>query len=379
MVEIPQELIDVIIREILSAEDNPFRLYHPESAVLVQALRAGSFFQRSLPEESNFEDIPSISEQLSKLLLRSPHISSYVRHLHIVYSLADAEPLAAILSSLPNLEEVDFYPNGYDNASWNAHPVPLKASYLAALSRPTVRRVGMVHHKFTHASELHTLLENTVGLKDLTMRYIGFSNTEIPSAESVPRTPTVVLDSLGLRSLDPAEVESMMQAFTSVDITHLRSLDLMDTAAISLLRANASTLQKVAILADSRKHLDVHDPEQDILAAADQLASIELRVSDSHLMNDMLRSFGNLAHLTALRMLSLEIFKNIYPSDKVFWRHADSALSSLQLDAVEVKATKHKPKGRRTLILTEEAVNPQEVLMEWMPALVQKGILRIFS
>ncbi|KAJ6583012.1 hypothetical protein DFH09DRAFT_1275397 [Mycena vulgaris] len=192
----------------------------------------------------------------------------------------------------------------------------------------------MVHYKFADALELHALLQNVFGLKDLALRYIEFSNNNIKYA---PRTPIVVLDSLALLALESAEVSSMLQAFIPVDITRLRPVDLTYTAMhmMDLFRANASRLQQLEGIPQSSESVDA-----DILANALQLAAIGLRVRGSSMMHDVLRLFGTLARLTALRRLTLRIFYNIYTTDVPIWRSVDADLSSLQLDSVEVNAPK---------------------------------------
>ncbi|KAJ6557843.1 hypothetical protein B0H19DRAFT_1148733 [Mycena capillaripes] len=153
MQEIPQELIDAIIEEIhLSNDRHPFILYRDESALLLETLRACALVSRAFVRPAQmrlfsavgFDETENTASyaQFSQLLLHRPHICSYVRYLYIVYSLDDAEPLSEILSSLPNLEAIMFQ-LVESSWAWSEHPARLKASFITALSRPTLRHLDM--------------------------------------------------------------------------------------------------------------------------------------------------------------------------------------------------------------------------------------------
>ncbi|KAJ6557858.1 hypothetical protein B0H19DRAFT_1148790, partial [Mycena capillaripes] len=168
MQEIPQELINVIIEDIhLFNYRDPFILYRDESALLLETLRACALVSRAFVRPAQIQLFSAVGfdktentasyAQFSQLLLHRPHICSYVRHLHIVYSLDDTEPLSKILSSLPNLEAIKFQ-LGSSRWAWSEHPARLKASFVVALSRPTLRRLDMIQYQFADASELHALL-----------------------------------------------------------------------------------------------------------------------------------------------------------------------------------------------------------------------------
>lgn len=273
---IPQELIDKIIEEIHPYDwRSPFILYdtrrNVKSARSLRALIKCTQVSRAFVRQAqtrifaavalgngheNIRTNPSY-RAFSRLLQQRPHLSSYVRHLRIAYTLSDAAPLAEILSRLSNVEEGSFFqshqrgfPDKY--SQWDAHSAPLKAAFIAALSCPTLCRVTMQNYGFVDAWELHDLLRNSTGLNHLSFQNIQFGThrpTNPPTEANTLRTPNILVKSLELIGLTPAQETVMMSAFTAVDITHLRSLALTnpDTALMALLRANVTTLQAFKI------------------------------------------------------------------------------------------------------------------------------------
>ncbi|KAJ7464996.1 hypothetical protein B0H11DRAFT_69715 [Mycena galericulata] len=378
---LPPELIAAIVAEI-HASDDAFHLLLSDSAPILRTLKACALVSRAFLRPAQIQIFSAVDlnsedprfQQFSQLLLHAQHIASYVRHLRIVYSLDDAGPLAEILAGLPNLEEANFYPD-WENPSWRAHPTPLKAAFAIALSRPTLRHVSIVRCRFVHAKELHALLGNSVGLKHLTLRYITFDNQDDrPDSEAVQPAPKILINSLELTSLTLANVNSIISAFTIVGITRLRSLDLRDTPLTNLLRANAATLQRLEICLILR-HILANKPEDmDVLADAHQLTSIRLRIIDSSMMDTAFRLFGNLAHLTTLRNLTVEVFGHIAFDDEHIWRRVDAILSSARLEAVEVVTSKLQ---KVVLGSSQRTCEPQRLLTKWMPRLIKKGIVYI--
>ncbi|KAJ7112768.1 hypothetical protein C8R43DRAFT_1138831 [Mycena crocata] len=275
-------------------------------------------------------------------------------------------------SYLPIPQEIDFYPLA-DAHQWAAHPAPLKTAVTDVLSRSTVRQVSMVHYHFANAMELHSLFRSAHGLRDLALRR---------------------------RALHSADVDSMPRAFTTADLTHLRSLDLTDSALTDFLRANAATLQKIEIMTESSERHDSEDADN--LLGVHRLTTLRIRAQNTSTMHATLRLFGNLGHLTALRDVKHEIFQNIHASDEPTWRTLDAAFSSVfdaalssasdaafssAFDAtgtssptavLEVTATKYTPKPRRHFHFGTP-LEPRETLSEWMPGLVERGALKVVS
>lgn len=264
--DIPPELVDEIIEEIHPYDDRGHgegegSVTTEESALILQTLQSCALVSRAFTGPTQMRIFSMVGllkkshcERFSQLLLDRPHISAYVRHLQVGYTLNDAGPLSIILSRLPKLETAYFNVATYwRNSKWSAHPAPLKAAFLVALSCPTLRRVTMLHYRFDNAWELHDLLRNATGLKYLVLENIQFSNREIASAETTSTyRPKILLDTLGLRGLTSEDVDCLISTFNTVDFTHLRSLNLANAAPTSLLRANAPSLQTINISLDSQ-------------------------------------------------------------------------------------------------------------------------------
>ncbi|KAJ6609056.1 hypothetical protein B0H10DRAFT_509754 [Mycena sp. CBHHK59/15] len=391
--KIPQELINIIINEIqLSGEREPFIIYRDESALLLETLRSCALVARAFVQPAQLrlfsavgvdDDPPGSSAQFSAHLKACPHLASYVRHLHVLYSWLSYEPVAHILSSLPNLEELDIYPlsDKWQYYVWIGYPAHLLTSFLRAFSLPNLRRVSMALHIFTDAVELHSLLVNAVRLKVLGLRYIKFQNATLHVTAAISATPRVVLDSLELRDLDAEAVDSMMHSFTTIDITHLQSLELLDTPITALLRANAGTLQQIKVLSDSSESHVRHSSEpvdSDILAGDNKLRSIHLHATNSPALDTLIRLFGNLDNLKVLQTMMLAVSRNIRATDQPIWRNVDAALSRLGDTLKEVKVYVYKSKGQRGQ-QADNPLNSQEALKRWMTLLAERRILQIYS
>ncbi|KAJ7432191.1 hypothetical protein B0H11DRAFT_2127344 [Mycena galericulata] len=391
--EIPQELVDAIIAEIRPLHNRyPSSLYEDASAPDFETLKSCTLVSRAFarPAQSLIFSAVRLDgfghsrsrrytkapfERFARLLRERPHIASYVRNLHFVYSLDEATLLVEILACLPSLEEIHAQPHGSlssrVNHTWVAHPAPLKAALSAALSCPTLRRVNMMGYHFHHARELHNLLRNTVSLKHLALEYIEFEDHDesITSEAATPPASKIFVDSLKLKGLLLENIHSIMAAFTTVDIRHLRSLQLWDTPMTSILRANAATLQAVEILLKSRFAADLDRLDVDVLAGAHQVASIRIEAYDAPNLDSAFGFLGNLSHLTALRTLDFKIFPRlIVADDERVWRRVDVALSSLHLHSVAITTRRN----------WNVQLEPRSMLTNWMPGLVEMGILHIY-
>lgn len=262
---IPQELLDAIIDEIHLFDDAyPFESIHSssETNVLVQTLRACTLASRALVRPAQGQLFAVVRVQyagsdrscfrFAQLLQDSPHISIYVNHLHVLYAWRkDATSLGAVLRALVKLKTLELVPGG-EVQQWSAHPYLVQGALAVALSRPSLRCLSMFHYEFHEVSELHRLLQNAVGLKHLRLSNptcLSPDSEHVRVAEIPP--PTVLLDSLELRNFTPPDVDRIMRVFTSIDMSHLRSLHLTNSAAAALLHENARTLRKVEIYIES--------------------------------------------------------------------------------------------------------------------------------
>ncbi|KAJ6557836.1 hypothetical protein B0H19DRAFT_1261427 [Mycena capillaripes] len=230
----------------------------------------------------------------------------------------------------------------------------------------------MVDYKIPNPFELHALLANTAGLKELELLNITFRNHKTAAPL---RTETIFLDSLVLRYLDCEEVNSVMQSFTAVDILHLRSLCLVHTQPTKLLRANASTLREVKIVFDL---LDF-DPEPEDLDApvANQLTLLKLEMANAASIHAALRLFGHPFHLTALRKVDFTVMRNIIAAHESTWRCIDAELSSApRLQIVQAHFPYYRPRLSGDALAVR--LEPRSTLIGWMPTSVEKGILYVF-
>ncbi|KAJ7185887.1 hypothetical protein C8R46DRAFT_1061971 [Mycena filopes] len=388
--DIPQELIDSIVAEIYPfADREPFILPRESAAPLFETLRACTLVSRAFVRPAQTQlfalvrlgprSIGKSCPRFSQLLLESPHIAAYVKHLSLDYTLASASgpALSEILESLHHLEAIAFHPGGPLSVSWTAHPPKLKALFSTTFANPNLRRIDLVQYRFTDAAELHALLENAVGLKELELQ-VRFShrhpNGEMPTKQ---KSPVVHLDCLRLREVWADDVDSLMQAFTTVEVGHLRSLVLLNSPAPSLVRANAATLQELEIIQRLGEEPDLFAIAEPTSASPfPGLKSLAIQVPNSPMLETTLRGLiGNgdiTQQLPALQSVTLTIDLDRVHAERYepIWRRIGTELSSVtpHLRAVEVRvASEWLSDGHLPEL--------QTVLSGWMPALAERGVL----
>ncbi|KAJ7060899.1 hypothetical protein C8F01DRAFT_177148 [Mycena amicta] len=386
---LPQELLESIVDQIAPLHEWPSSVFSNEEDL--KTLHTCSLVSRAFVRscqlrlfagigfrDPHFGSEPHSSYTLfSDLISRSPHISAYVRHLHVVYHLADAVPLANILCTVTNLRSINLYPVGTPIFLWDAHPTALKEAFYTALSRPTLSRINMVQYKFADAAQLHGLLRNAVGLKQLEMLYIRFEGHDFDSeaADLRPDLP-IVLDSLLLRDFSATDLASIQRAFTSFDLAHLRTIHAMGTPITALLCENAATLREVEVMCEGM----FTEPEDVPIGPMPNLTSITIQAPASTDLFATLRLFS-LDATPSLITLNLDVWHNIYPADASLYARLSSTLADYTLPAlrtVQITADKYAPKPRRWMIQPPEpAVAPQSQLPLWMSELVQRreGVL----
>jgi hypothetical protein len=260
--DLPQELIDSIVDAIVDGVDlrqGPWRIqYTPD---LLETLKSCALVARAFVRPCQIyifhgidlrDDGPIQSpEALSALFEARPHLASYVRALYFEYNgIAEhLEPITHVLASLTNLSRIDIFPEL--NSQWKSYPAPLRAAFASAFALPCMCHITLKYICFEDASELHALLTSSTGLKTLELHSITFEKVEPIERlqQPVAVAPRVILDSLEIYYMGTAQVQAMLDSFTVVDITQLRSLSLENTSMKSLLQRNAPSIQHIKIRA----------------------------------------------------------------------------------------------------------------------------------
>jgi hypothetical protein len=261
--ELPQELIDSIIDAVVDDLDlaqDPWAINNtPDvletlkscalvTSAFVHPCQLYIFHGITLSDDARISPLA-----LYTLIMQRPHLASYVRAIYFEYGgLAAIEQKAEhtrhIFASVTNLRRLDVHP--ITELQWQSHPEPLRAAFIFAFALPYLRHITLWYFGFEDALELQTLLAKSTGLKKLVLRSITFENTEPAETLEMPTDwfpSQVVLDSLQLYFLGVAQLQALLDSFTIIDITRLRSLYLHNSSMNSLLRLNASTIQHVKI------------------------------------------------------------------------------------------------------------------------------------
>jgi hypothetical protein len=221
------------------------------------------------------------------------------------------------LALLENLVYLQVH-SSLDGLAARRWPAIFKNAFHEALLLPTFRSLSLVSCTFADVLELESLLSHASGLKALTLKGVKFENTDARRADPVSHEPRIILDSLEVSRLLHGAVDAMLSSFTTLDITHLRSLDVsMWTPLIPLLKANAQTVQKVRCLQlpdifrvfptpmDGWSEVEHTDPH--ILENNTSLRHIDITQDDAGMVGS-LRLFGDLGQLVALRTVSLRFY-----------------------------------------------------------------------
>ncbi|KAJ6557840.1 hypothetical protein B0H19DRAFT_1290995, partial [Mycena capillaripes] len=231
---------------------------------------------------------------------------------------------------------------------------------------PYLRHITLWSLEFEDALELQTLLEDSTSLKTLVLRSVMFGNTEPPEPIEQPSPPQVVLDSLQLYFLDAAQLQALLDSFTSIDITRLRSLYLHNTPMNSLVRVNAPTIQRINIRAYYPDMFLNRAIDPEALADAHDLEELDLNMPFLTSLNRVLRMFGSLVHLTRLRTISVTVSQ----TSEGEWQALDGLLGAEgDLPALE----------KVNIYLVDENPHPGPLLRKWMPALTGRGVLHIHN
>ncbi|KAJ7083257.1 hypothetical protein C8R44DRAFT_822618 [Mycena epipterygia] len=375
---LPQELIDAIIDEFdisLTAPNNS-RAFPDRDALRACALAARAFVRPSQMKlfstvnlfAASYDQHPDERSGLfSELLSPRSYIGLYVRQLVLSYRNARSDSVVHILSCLSKLQALCLHPWA-DHLHYENPPVPihLKDAFLAAFSLPSLRRLELRDHGFKNPQELESMLSSSVGLKELTLRSIQFTDLSLPAPNDWLQAPRVVLDSLTVFAMPIGYIDAVLNTFTIVDITHLRSVS-CDRHPKSLLQANSHSIREFTLTLRSRLDILYPDALDQILPADSSLYSLSLRVY-THATLIIKQQLRNLANFKILKRVTLTV-----PNDRntaELWLTLDSVLEMVnpQLDAIEIHLGRSEfPKP--------DAAGVRRLL----PALDSKGSLHISS
>ncbi|KAJ7218904.1 hypothetical protein C8J57DRAFT_1537265 [Mycena rebaudengoi] len=383
MGQLPQEIIDAIIDQFATSDEGQLRRGNePREAKALKACALTARAFRSRSQQHLFASIScftSNSGKLGPLVSGSPHLASYVTYFIVVLhadrstGVVDFTVVSQTLALLENLVYLQVYSihKGPAAGMW---PAIFKNAFHEALLLPALRSLSLVRCTFADVLELESLLSHATGLKALTLEAVEFDNTNARRADPVSHEPRIILDSLEVtldnRLADDA-VDAMLSSFTTLDIKHLRSLDVqMWTPLIPLLKANARTVQKV------RYYLpDPEDSDPHILENNTSLRHIEITQGNTDMVNS-LRVFGDLGHLMALRTVSLR-FQDHFSSfndvmAKELWADLDKVLAQARDTLEDVQI--HMPITKRWHISVPASL---ALLRGWLPSVAGKISLQL--
>ncbi|KAJ7279738.1 hypothetical protein C8J57DRAFT_1502378 [Mycena rebaudengoi] len=305
---VPQEIVDAIIDNVWMESLDVWNVERNEAGTLrACALTSRAFLPTS--QKHLFSEISCFQDKdwktriwlFNELLINSPHIGLLVRQFRLEAvsdePLSYATLLSGILSRLPNLTGLDV-----ESLIVHGHPARFPSAVQGALPILAIRTLRLCKLTFHDPAELDSLLSHATSLEDLSLDHITFRNNSVhllaPSAAAA-----VVLVALKVEDMDVVSVDAMLATFRAVDIKHLRYLDVKRAyLPESLLLANTQTLEKIRYF-----FLYVTPGQamnQNILAGNTRLRSIELIESNND-VGITLSTFGDLAHLTALKTVSL--------------------------------------------------------------------------
>jgi hypothetical protein len=180
MDKLPQELINTIIGHL---HDEP-RTLRVCSLVCSSLLHTSQrhFFRRIvlLPPNARYGrrgDI-SYSQRLHWLLLRSPHIATYIQELRVHEGqihreqdwIGTDQTLAFVLGKLTHLRRIELR-----RLQWNVLPPDLRRSICNVLELPSLVFVEMEHSNFASVDDFSNILSHAEGLTGLSLTSISTS------------------------------------------------------------------------------------------------------------------------------------------------------------------------------------------------------------
>ncbi|KAF7360120.1 Alpha-galactosidase [Mycena venus] len=345
--QLPQELIDAIIDEFDPSlqDDYNWRVFPDRKALRSCAVVASAFTRPSQMKLFSAVDLRPLdlysqspderSRLFAKLLSSSPHIGQYVKNLVLAYRCGRSTSLGDILSSLPKLATLSLHPWS-DRFRWFAQSEPFptyhRESFLAAFSLSSLRRLALRNHVFSDALELQSLLSNSIGLEELVLRSIEFTDTLVSDPYTIrPEPLRVVIRSLELLDMSVDHIDAVLNCFTVVDIRHLRSF-CCDRYYKALFAENARSIEKLTlIIKDGRA---TFYPDRIPLPVG--LNSLSLIHYSPDSLPVMMHRLGNLAAVNSLTQLSFTMGNYSRDPHASTWLQTDSLLSEIGSGLAEI-------------------------------------------
>ncbi|KAJ7083255.1 hypothetical protein C8R44DRAFT_54883 [Mycena epipterygia] len=212
------------------------------------------------------------------------------------------------------------------------------------------------------------MLSDGVGLKELMLSNIKFTNISPAAPKVRSQAPRVVLDSLTVLVMNAADVDAVLKIFTAVDITHLRSV-CCDRYHKSLLQVNAHSIQELKLVLKGNSVIP-HEALDQILPADTSLHTIELKIYPSYLVPFIIRRLGNLINVKALKRIAITAPGGmILFTDPHDWSDFDAGLtkvgSELEIE-INLGQSRYGPPN-------------EDEIRQLLPALTKRGFLRISS
>ncbi|KAJ7029376.1 hypothetical protein C8F04DRAFT_42610 [Mycena alexandri] len=382
-VQLPQELIDTIIDEFdvsLTDIGDP-RIFPDRKTLRSCALVSRAFVRPSQKKlfstvstryRSGDRWAQSPDERLrlfSKLLASNPHIGQYVRTLNLGYRCGRSKSLDHILLALPNLNIVNLYPwRDFRSRNWHVaeeFPIHHRDSFLAVFSLSSLRILALRDHRFSNPVALLSMLSNSIGLEELVLHNIEFADLQVADRpKDRPDTPQLVLKSLTLIGMSISDIDTLLNAFTNVDISHLQSL-CCDRYHPSLFQA-ARTIRDLTLIAATHNYTTLY-PKQLGSTLPSTLQSLSVNIDRLTLFSPFIHKLGPLEAALTLKRISITVCFRFSGTMLSGWPHTDSLLSEAP-SVEEICVNLHN---------NDHRVGTEAEIRAFLPTIDAKGILKI--
>jgi len=271
--QIPQELIDRIVEELLEDEDSlcacaltsrSFQV--PSQKCLFHRIELYDDKQHRNHWLAGSNNTLNLCERLYLLFQTSPHLASIIKDLAIFDPgdtwLTEENSLPFILPLLTNLEKI-YISGGLWEASLCIEDMPLmlKESLCATIHSPKITHVGFQGVEFSSVNNILSFLAGCTGLKSLTLFSVDVTDEESDSDSGEPsgnQNLQCQLSSLSLFVKEPVLPRLVNWLTQSSSLNHLRQFSFIaeNTGQLSIINqvvlASKSSLHETNITLGSR-------------------------------------------------------------------------------------------------------------------------------